>query len=114
MLEKEYYIPSKGDIVWFDFDPSAGKEIQKRLLALVVSRFDFNRSTGFAVVCPITSTILDYPTRISLTQMLKTKGQIVIPQLNSLNFMSRKIEFIEKLPEGYIQRVDQIIQYVFN
>jgi len=23
------YIPKKGDIVWIDFDPSTGKEIQK-------------------------------------------------------------------------------------
>ncbi|MHA3224727.1 type II toxin-antitoxin system PemK/MazF family toxin [Globicatella sulfidifaciens] len=114
MLEVNSYVPSKGDIVWFDFDPSAGKEIQKGRPALVVSRHDFNRTTGFAIVCPITTTMLNYPTRVQLPHMLKTKGQIVIPQLKSLDFNSRKVDFIEKLPEGYIQRVDQIIQYIFN
>lgn len=32
------YIPTKGDIVWIDFDPSTGKEIKKRRPTLVVSQ----------------------------------------------------------------------------
>ncbi|EGG49937.1 toxin-antitoxin system, toxin component, MazF family, partial [Enterococcus faecalis TX1467] len=50
-VEKKY-IPKKGDIVWIDFDPAAGKEIQKRRPGLVVSRYEFNRKTMFAVICP--------------------------------------------------------------
>ncbi|PQE43838.1 type II toxin-antitoxin system PemK/MazF family toxin, partial [Enterococcus faecium] len=42
MLEERNYIPKKGDIVWIDFDPAAEKEIQKRRLGLVVSRYEFN------------------------------------------------------------------------
>ncbi|MGL9796295.1 MazF family toxin-antitoxin system, toxin component [Enterococcus sp. DIV1283b] len=57
MSEERNYIPKKGDIVWIDFDPSTGKEIQKRRPGLVVSRYEFNRKTMFAVICPITSTI---------------------------------------------------------
>ncbi|WP_161943354.1 type II toxin-antitoxin system PemK/MazF family toxin, partial [Streptococcus suis] len=34
---KDNYIPQKQDIIWIDFDPSLGKEIQKRRPALVVS-----------------------------------------------------------------------------
>ncbi|EMF0419084.1 type II toxin-antitoxin system PemK/MazF family toxin, partial [Enterococcus faecium] len=66
MLEERSYIPKKGDIVWIDFDLSAGKEIQKRRLGLVVSRYEFNRKTMFAVICSITSTIKNLPTRYSL------------------------------------------------
>ncbi|HFS4778978.1 type II toxin-antitoxin system PemK/MazF family toxin, partial [Enterococcus faecium] len=36
MSEERIYIPKKGDIVWIDFDPSVGKEIQKRRPGLVV------------------------------------------------------------------------------
>ncbi|EMF0203398.1 type II toxin-antitoxin system PemK/MazF family toxin [Enterococcus hirae] len=41
MLEERKYIPKKGDIVWIDFDSSAGKEIQKRRPELVVSRYEY-------------------------------------------------------------------------
>jgi mRNA interferase MazF/mRNA interferase ChpB len=51
------YIPSKGDIVSLNFDPSAGKEIMKRRPAFVISRKRFNEHTGFAIVAPITSAI---------------------------------------------------------
>ena len=53
------YIPDQGDIVWLDFDPSAGSEIIKRRPALVLTRQIFNEHTGFAMVSPITSTKRD-------------------------------------------------------
>lgn len=41
----EKYIPKKGHIVWVIFDLSSGNEIKKRRPSLVVSRYEFNRST---------------------------------------------------------------------
>ena len=93
-VEKKY-IPKKGDIVWIDFDPAAGKEIQKRRPGLVVSRYEFNRKTMFAVICPITSTIKNIPTRYTLPDDIETHGQVVISQLKSLDFTERKLSQID-------------------
>ena len=54
MIAKCDYIPEKQDIIWLDFDPSVGREIQKRRPALVVSRREYALQTGFVAVCPIT------------------------------------------------------------
>ena len=113
MTEEEIYVPKKGDIVWIDFDPSAGKEIQKRRPGLVVSRYEFNRKTLFAVICPITSTIRNLPTRYSLPNDLDTTGQILISQLKSLDFKERKLKKIESLPLQDMAKIDQIIEYIF-
>lgn len=113
MTEEKKYIPKKGDIVWIDFDPSAGKESQKRLHGLVVSRYDFNRKTMFAVICPITSTVRNLPTRYLLPNELDTTGQILISQLNSLDFKERKLKRIETLPLKDMSKIDQIIEYIF-
>ncbi|AMB98591.1 PemK family transcriptional regulator [Aerococcus urinaehominis] len=107
------YIPDKGDIVWIDFDPSAGHEINKRRPGLVVSRRNFNLATQFAVVCPITSTLKDLPTRYQLPGALTTKGQIVISQLKSLDFNHRRITFIEKLPANDLLVIDQMLKFIF-
>lgn len=88
MSEKDKYIPHKGDIIWIDFDPSSEQEIQKSRSGLVVSRYDFNRKTRFAIICPITSTIKDLPTRYSLPTEVDINGQVIISQLNSLDFNS--------------------------
>ncbi|EPI02074.1 toxin-antitoxin system, toxin component, MazF family [Enterococcus faecalis 13-SD-W-01] len=113
MSEERNYIPKKGDIVWIDFDPSTGKKIQKRRLGLVVSRYEFNRKKMFAVVCPITSTIKNLPTRYSLPEDLDTNGQVLISQLISLDFKERKLKKIENLPLKDMIKIDQIIEYIF-
>ncbi|MBE8865803.1 type II toxin-antitoxin system PemK/MazF family toxin [Enterococcus faecium] len=113
MSEERIYIPKKGDIVWIDFEPSVGKEIQKRRPGLVVSRYEFNRKTMFSVICPITSTIKNLPTRYSLPEELDIKGQVIITQLKSLDFKERKLKKIENLPLQDMAKIDQIIQYMF-
>jgi len=113
MTDNKSYIPKKGDLVWVNFDPSSGKEIQKRRPGLVISRYEFNRSTLFAVICPITSTIRNHPTRYTLPDDLDISGQIVISQLKSLDFKVRKIDFVEKLSLQDIAKIDQIIEYIF-
>lgn len=113
MPKARNYIPKKGDIVWIDFDPSTGKEIQKRRPGLVVSRYEFNCTTMFAIICPITSTIKNLPTRYSLPKDLDTEGQVLISQLKSLDFKERKLKKVENLPLQDMAKIDQIIQYIF-
>lgn len=113
MSKEDIYIPKKGDIVWIDFDPSAGKEIQKRRPGLVVSRYDFNRKTMFAVICPITSTVKNFPTRYTLPDEIDIKGQVLISQLKSLDFKERKLKPVDHIPLKDMARIDQIIEYIF-
>lgn len=113
MTEEKEYIPKKGDIVWINFDPSAGKEIQKRRPGLVVSRYEFNRKTMFAIVCPITSTMHNIPTRYTLPEELETTGQVLISQLQYLDFRVRALKQIEHLPLQDMAKIDQIIEYIF-
>lgn len=113
MTEDKIYIPKKGDIVWIDFNPSTGKEIQKRRPGLVVSRYEFNRKTMFAVICPITSTVKNIPTRYSLPDNLDTSGQVLISQLKSLDFIERRLKKIENLPLQDMAKINQVIEYIF-
>ena len=55
------YKPKQRDIVFIDFDPSKGSEIQKRRPALVMSRDEYNKSTNMVIVCPITTTAKERP-----------------------------------------------------
>jgi len=55
------YVPDTGDIVFLDFDPQVGREQAKRRPALVLTDLRYNRASGLAVVCPLTSKIKPYP-----------------------------------------------------
>jgi mRNA interferase MazF len=49
------YVPDAGHIVWLNFDPQADREQGRRRPALVLTDLAYNRSSGLAVVCPLTS-----------------------------------------------------------
>ncbi|MGB5708431.1 MAG: type II toxin-antitoxin system PemK/MazF family toxin [Arenicellales bacterium] len=97
------YIPEQGDIVFFSFDPSAGKEIMKRRPAFVISKRIFNEHTGFAVVAPITSTARNMRLEVVLPDGMETSGSIMIHQMKSLDFADRQAERIEKAPDLVIK-----------
>ncbi|WP_317945327.1 type II toxin-antitoxin system PemK/MazF family toxin [Carnobacterium maltaromaticum] len=113
MSEKEKYIPNKGDIVWIDFGLSSDQQTHKHHPGLVVSRYDFKRRTRFAVICPITSTIKDLPTRYSLPTEMDINGQVIISQLKSFEFNSRNLLLVDHLPLKDMAKINQIIDYIF-
>jgi mRNA interferase MazF/mRNA interferase ChpB len=108
------YIPSKGDIVSLNFDPSAGKEIMKRRPAFVISRKRFNEHTGFAIVAPITSAIRKMKLEVVLPEETATKGSVLIHQMKSLDFDDRQIELIEKAPEPMVGKVTELAKAIIQ
>ena len=105
------YIPDKGDIVWLNFEPSAGKEITKRRPAFVISRKAFNEHTGFVIVAPITSTVRGIRLEVEL-EGIETKGAVLIYQMKSLDFENREIKLIEKAPPVIINKVTELAQII--
>jgi mRNA interferase MazF len=111
------YIPRQSDVLWLDFNPTKGREIQKRRPALVLSTNAFNRTTGFIVACPITSTIRNLPQYYTLPEGMKTKGQVITSQFRTLDITSaggRNPEYIEKLPIKNFVTVAQMVEQVFD
>ena len=102
------YIPDQGDIVWIDFNPSAGKEIMKRRPAYVISKKALNSHTGMAIVAPVTSTLRGVQLEVVISSFTKTQGAILVHQLKSLDYKKRQIKFIERCPFEIIQKVKAI------
>lgn len=111
------YIPHKGDIVSASFDPSAGKEIQKRRPALVVSNAQYAKLTGLAVVCPIThadsNRFRDTGLLIPLHQK-KPEGYINPLQFHTFDFRRRRFERIETVATDTLAQALQTINDVIN
>lgn len=104
------YIPHKGDIVYLNFTPQAGKEQSGKRPALCISAFEYNTKVGLALFCPITSKIKDYPFEVILPQSLKTHGAILSDHIKSLDFHSRDLTYIETLPE---EQLEEVLQKIF-
>lgn len=108
------YIPDIGDVVWLDFDPSAGTEIIKRRPALILSRNIFNSHTGFAMVAPITSTKRDNKFTILIPKNNKINGYILCYQARTLDFKARNITKITGLEENVVNNAKDIVKLILS
>lgn len=79
----------RGSIIYINFDPSAGAEIQKRRPAVVVSNDILSETSPFAWVVPILHGT-DYPLHVQLDNRTQTNGTVYVEQLKSFDFHQRK------------------------
>ena len=92
-MVRKNYIPERGDIVWLDFNPQSGHEQKGKRPAVVLSPKEYNEKTGLGLFCPITSKVKDYPFEVKIANK-KIAGVVLSDQIKSLDWKTRKIEFI--------------------
>jgi mRNA interferase MazF len=103
------YVPKQGDLVVVSFDPQSGHEQKGRRPVLVVSKMLFNRHTGMAMVCPITNTVRHSPFHVPVSASSSLTGHIMVEQIKSVDFASRKVKFVEKAPQSVLDEVLSIL-----
>lgn len=111
---KKDYTPKQGDIVKMNVSPSIGKEIYKVRPAVVMSIYEYNFTTGFCVVCPITHG--ENKRFISLENYKKTTGNINPMQIKGFDFTNdkRSFSFVEKLRDEDFGVVAQRVSAIFK
>lgn len=101
-------IPVKGDIVFFD-----DKQAEKKT-ALVVTTQAFNQLAGFALWCPISSQIKGYPYEVVVTGTQKTKGVILIDQVESFDWKEQKITVVDSVSEDCLKEATRLLNAMIN
>ncbi len=103
------YVPQKGDFVTVTFDPQSGHEQRGRRPALVVSNFLFNRHTGLAIVCPLTSTERNFPFHVAVVNDPNVTGFVMVEQVKSIDFRARKANRIGRASDSVLEEVLSIL-----
>jgi mRNA interferase MazF len=103
-MVKKKYVPSRGDIVWIDFNPTKGHEQSGRRPALIVSSERYNALSLRAVVCPITSKNKGHVFDVVL-EGGSINGVVLSDHLRSMDWTKRNIIFIEKVPDSILEEV---------
>ena len=107
------YHPKRGDLVHLNFSPSAGHEMADRHYGLVLSGTSYNRKTGMAVVCAITSRIRGGPFEVRVPANLlpeKTdfgvvSSVIVADSVRQVDYREREIEYVADAPRVVVEEV---------
>ncbi len=103
------YTPRQGDFVTLSFDPQAGHEQKGRRPALVVSKDLFNQHTGLAIVCPITNTDRRFPFHLPLPASSSLSGFVMVEQVKSVDYLSRRTRFVERARPEFLQDVLDLV-----
>ena len=76
--------PRRDEVWLIRLDPSRGSEIKKTRPCLVVSPDEMNEPLQTVLVAPMTTTIRNYPTRVTVNFRGKT-GQVALDQLRAVD-----------------------------
>ncbi|WP_341747555.1 type II toxin-antitoxin system PemK/MazF family toxin [Candidatus Tisiphia endosymbiont of Dascillus cervinus] len=79
------FIPERGDVVWLNFEPQKGKEIQKTRPAVVLTPYKYNLKSGLALFVPITSQVKGYPFEV-IINFEQIKGAVLCDQVRSMDW----------------------------
>lgn len=105
-MSKTTYHPARGDLIEMNFFPSAGREIDKRRPALVLSAVNYNRRTGFCVVVPISSQQRQGPFWLEMPAGYLPRPSIILcDYVKSFDYRERSARFLARLPEGVVKQV---------
>ena len=92
-------------------DPTKGSEIRKTRPCVVISPDEMNKHIRTVIIAPMTSTIKNYPTRVTTTFQGK-KGQIVLDQILTID-KSRLIQKLGSISSTAEEKVLNTLQEMF-
>ena len=104
-MSEAAYAPEAGDLIWTDFDPRTGREQSGRRPALVISPRAFYAASGFAIVCPITTTIRRFGSSVILPPGLPIAGEILTSHVRSIDVLARPIRHAGAAAEATLAEV---------
>lgn len=104
-MRGEPYAPSRGEIVWLQFEPQAGHEHSGRRPAVIISPREYNQKVGLCLCCPVTSKAKGYPFEVELPPGMKVEGVVLCDQLKSLDWKARNARIIGTLPGRSLKEI---------
>ena len=94
------WVPDRGDVVWLEFDPQAG-----RRPAVVLSPASYNAPTGRALCVPVTTKAKGYPFEVSLPADCPVQGVAFADQVKCLDWRARRAQHAAVLPAAVVAQV---------
>ena len=100
------------DIYWADLNPTKGSEMQKKRPCVIVSPDEMNETLQTVIVVPLTSTIVSWPFRTTITSTGK-ESSVACDQVRAIT-TERLRNKIGSLSSAEQEQVMGILQAIFS
>lgn len=94
-----------GDLILVNLEPVLGTEQRGTRPALIISTIDMNTLTQRVIMCPITSNLHPWATKVFLPEGLAARRAILVDQVRSIDRSARIIRFIGTVPDAILAEV---------
>lgn len=91
-------MPDRGEVIWLEFDPQAGREQAGRRPAVVLSPASYNGPTSRALCVPVSTKAKGYPFEVSLPDHFPVQGVAFADQVKCLDWRARHARPVGVLP----------------
>lgn len=104
--------PQRSEVWLVSLEPTIGSEIRKTRPCVVISPNEINRLLKTVIVAPLTSTIKNYPTRLTIIFQAK-KSSVALDQIRSVD-KTRLLRKIGQLDLENSKTISQILVSMFT
>jgi mRNA interferase MazF len=99
------WVPTAGDVIWVDLNPTVGHEQAGKRPALVLSPSSYNEKTSLLIACAMTTQVKGYP-----FEVLMPDGAVVLAdQVKCLDWRFRNAQPKDVAPTEVLQRVKVVL-----
>jgi len=95
-------VPERGDVIWLEFDPQAGREQAGRRPAVVLSPASYNAPTSRALCVPVSTQAKGYPFEVPLPDDFPVQGVAFADQVKCLDWRARHAHPVAALPANVL------------
>jgi mRNA interferase MazF len=108
------HAPSRGEVVWIDLTPQAGRETAGRHAAVVLTPRAYAVATGLALVVPVTTKVKGGSFEVPLKGALKAKGVVLANELRSIDYAARNATPFDQCPDAVLERILDIAHAILR
>jgi mRNA interferase MazF len=111
-VSKRTYQPDRGDLIEMNFQPAAGREIDKRRPAIVLSPVAYNRRSGLCLAVPTSTDLTPGPLWLPMPAGLLPRPSLILcDYLKSYDYRERSATLLGRVDPSL---VDQIVGNVLD
>jgi mRNA interferase MazF len=105
-VSKRTYHPDRGDLIEMSFQPAAGREIDKRRPAVVLSPLAYNRKSGLCIAVPTSTDLAPGPLWLDMPPgYLPAPSLILCDYVKSFDYRERSASFLHRVPDGLVEQI---------
>ena len=105
-MSKRAFTPDRGDLIEMNFQPAAGRQIDKRRPAIVLTPQAYNKRAGICLAVPLSSDLTPGPLWIMMPPgYLPKPSMILCDYIKSFDYRERSATLLHRLPESLVQQI---------